>query len=234
MYESIIDLTYNFAKKYHSQDNSGHDFEHIKRVYSNACLLLKQTPQCNEFVVKMSALLHDVDDRKLGTDGNNTLKFLQTLDMDEVIIKQILDTINAISFSKSGDNPNFLTVEMKLLSDADKLDAIGAIGICRAIMFGTSRNAKFFDENIFPQTNLTKDEYKDLTRTSNNTINHFFDKLLKLKDAMKTDIGKKEAQKRHEFMILFLEQFFQENNLPEWQKYLNQYLEDKLQAYTKL
>lgn len=234
MNSKIIDLAYDFAKKYHSQDNSGHDFEHIKRVYSNACLLLKQTPQCNEFVVKMSALLHDVDDRKFETDGNNTLKFLQTLSLEENIINQILDTINTISFSKSGANTSFSTVEMKLLSDADKLDAIGAIGICRTIMFGTSKNVTFFDENIFPQPNLTKAEYKNLIRTSNNTINHFFDKLLKLKDAMQTEIGKEEAQKRHDFMILFLEQFFQENNLPQWQKYLNQYLEDKLQACAKL
>jgi len=223
----IINKAYNFAKDYHSKDTSGHDFEHIKRVYANVCSLLntKNTQTgCDEFIVKMSAILHDVDDRKLNTDGKNTLRFLESINLEKAKIEQILSTINSTSFSKSGCNPQFETNEMKILSDADKLDAIGAIGICRAIMFGVSKNRSLFDENIFPKSNLTKEEYKNLSRDENNTINHFFDKLLKLKNAMQTDAGKNEAQRRHVFMVDFLKQFFKEQNLENWQEYLENYL----------
>ena len=143
---------------------------------------------------------------------------------EDKTIDKILNTISAISFSKSGAKPDFETIEMKILSDADKLDAIGAIGICRTIMFGVQNHRPLFDENIFPQADLSKEQYKDLSRKNNNSINHFFDKLLKLKEAMQTEIGKKEAQKRHDFMIKFLKQFFEEQNLPQWQSYLDDYL----------
>ena len=224
MNEEILKKTYDFVKKYHGSDNSGHDFEHVKRVYQNSCTLLCEAEKCNEFVVKMCALLHDVDDRKLKTDGKNTLRFLSKLELEPEIIDKILVTIDAISFSKSGSNPQFKTEEAKILSDADKLDAIGAIGICRAVMFGTSHNTTLFDENVFPQKDLTKEEYKNLSRKENSTINHFFDKLLKLKNAMQTDIGRKEAQKRHNFMLDFLSHFFAEQNLDSWQNYLEEYL----------
>lgn len=224
MKENLLEKTYNFAKQHHLRDNSGHDFSHIKRVYENACLLLKNETFADAFIVKMSALLHDVDDYKLKTDGNNTVKFLQSLNIANETIDKILTTINAISFSKSGAKPDFETIEMKILSDADKLDAIGAVGICRVIIFGTQNGRPLFDENIFPQNNLSKEQYKDLNRKENNSINHFFDKLLKLKNAMQTEVGKKEAQKRHAFMINFLKQFFEEQNLPEWQNYLDDYL----------
>lgn len=225
MTKDIIKKTYEFAKNYHSNDSSGHDFEHIERVYKNACLLLKEAPQADSFIVKMSALLHDVDDHKLNTDGQNTLRFLQSLDLEPKLIDNILKTIETISFSTSGSNPEFETIEMELLSDADKLDAIGAIGTCRAIIFGASKGRPLFDEAIFPKENLSKQEYKDLTRKENHTINHFFDKLLKLKKAMQTDMGKKEAQKRHAFMVTFLNQFFEEQNVTEWQNHLSNYIE---------
>lgn len=226
MNENAIKKAYEFARDYHCNDCSGHDFEHIKRVFSNVCALMKETSECNEFIVKISALLHDIDDWKLKTDGNNTLKFLQSINLEQNIIDEILSTIDAISFSKCGSNPNLKTVEMKLLFDADKLDAMGAIGLCRTIMFSACHNRPLFDENIFPEANLTQEAYKNITRKENNTINHFFDKLLKLKNAMQTDAGKKEAQKRHEFMVFFLNQFFAEQNLNEWQKYLEHYLKE--------
>lgn len=220
----LLKQTYDFANKYHSQDCSGHDFEHIKRVYANVSLLLSEMPHCNVFVVKMSALLHDIDDHKLCTDGKNALRFLQGLKLERNVVDEILSTISAIGFSTSRSNPNFSTIEMKLLSDADKLDAIGAIGVCRTIMFGACHNTPLFNANIFPNENLSKDEYKNISREDNNSINHFFDKLLKLKNAMQTEIGKKEAQKRHDFMVTFLNQFFKEQNLEDWQNYLNNYL----------
>lgn len=224
MKEQILKQTFDFAKEYHSKDKSGHDFNHINRVYENTCKLLESYPQANSFVVKMSALLHDIDDRKLKTDGQNTLRFLQSINLENEVLNQILTTIDAISFSKSGANPQFSTIEMQILSDADKLDAIGAVGICRTLTFGASKGTPLFNQNIFPEKNLTKEIYKDLNRETNNSINHFFDKLLKLKNAMQTDTGKKEALIRHDFMVSFLKQFFTEQNLINWLEYLDNYL----------
>lgn len=223
--EKIIEKTYQFAQHYHENDTSGHDFEHIKRVFYNAQKLLDKTQKADPFIVKMSALLHDIDDHKMKTDGTVAKTFLQTLDLPDQTITQILQTIDAISFSKSGSKPHFQTNEQKLLSDADKLDALGAIGICRTIQFATQNKFPLFDETIFPEQNLTREKYKDLTRKTNTSINHFFDKLLKLHSAMQTPAGKKEAQKRHQFMILFLKQFFMEQNALEWLNYLDRYLE---------
>lgn len=212
--QNLIEKTYQFAKDYHTKDNSGHDFEHIKRVYANVLKLLENEPNADEFIVKMSALLHDVDDHKLNTDDKNTLRFLQSTNLEENKINIILETIGAISFSKSGANPNFKSLEMQLLSDADKLDAMGAIGVCRTIIFDASKNRPLFYSDIFPGT-------KDI---NDHAINHFFDKLLKLKGAMQTEVGKAEAQSRHEFMIVFLRQFFNEQKLDNWNKYLDDYL----------
>ena len=214
MQENILNQTYQFASKYHSGDNSGHDFEHIKRVYANICKLLKEEKNANEFICRMSALLHDVDDHKMNTDGKVAERFLQSLNIDKSTIQTILETIDAISFSKSGANPNFKTLEMKLLSDADKLDAMGAIGICRALSFSVSRNQPLFNENEQPSPENNK----------KHMINHFFEKLLLLKGAMQTEVGRKEAEKRHQFMVEFLQQFFAEQNLNNWQDLLNNYI----------
>lgn len=212
--ENILEKTYEFAKKYHESDRSGHDFAHIKRVYENMNKLLQGEQMADRFVCQMSALLHDVDDHKLYTDGKNTERFLQSLNMDSHLIEKILETIDAISFSKSGAHPQFKTIEMKLLSDADKLDAMGAIGICRALNFGFSKQQPLLIENEFPKSENSK----------KTVINHFFEKLLLLKDAMQTVSGKREAEKRHLFMVSFLKQFFAEQNLVEWQKILDSFL----------
>ncbi|MBQ8676879.1 MAG: HD domain-containing protein [Alphaproteobacteria bacterium] len=214
MQEDILNKTYQFAEEYHSRDNSGHDFEHIKRVYANINKLLNEEKNANIFICKMSALLHDVDDHKMNTDGKVAERFLHSLNIDINTIKTILKTIDAISFSKSGANPNFKTLEMKLLSDADKLDAMGAIGICRALSFSFSRHQPLFNENELPSPENNK----------KHMINHFFEKLLLLKGAMQTEVGKKEAEKRHQFMVKFLQQFFAEQNLDNWQDFLIKYI----------
>ncbi len=222
--QKIIEKTYNFVHDFHVNDNSGHDFAHIKRVYANAMEILASESNADDFVVKMAVLLHDVDDYKLGGDGNNVKRFLATFDIDGDVINKILATIDAIGFSKSGANPSFETLEMKILSDADKLDAMGAIGICRTIMYGVSKNKQLFVDDIFPIKNITQEQYKS-KRKEDTSINHFFDKLLKLKNAMQTDTGKSMAHQRHEFMIDFLHQFFNEQGLDNWNKYLDEYLE---------
>lgn len=219
----LIQLTTNFAYTYHQSDNTGHDAHHVRRVYGNACQLLKSTPQADAFVVQMSALLHDVDDHKLNTNGMVAQNFLKTLDLSDTLIQQIVQTISCISFSKSGSNPQFETWEQKVLSDADKLDAIGAIGICRAVQFGTAKQTPLFEPDIFPKKNLTMQEYNDLTRKENTAINHFFDKLLRLKTAFCTSAGQAEAQKRHQTMIMFLTAFFEEQNLSDWLSYMEEF-----------
>lgn len=221
--EKILERTYNFSKKHHTQDKSGHDFNHILRVYKNACLLLNDYPEADSFIVKMGALLHDIDDRKLNPNQHQTKTFLKTLSLKKSLIDKILSTIEAIDFGKTGDNPHFKTIEEALLFDSDKLDAIGAIGICRTILFGCYANLKLFDENIFPNLKLSKEEYKKIQRINNTTINHFFDKLLRIKNIMQTETGKKEAIKRHDFMIRFLIEYFEEMNTPKWLNFLNKY-----------
>ena len=213
--EEYLDQTYQFAKTYHAHDHSGHDFEHIRRVYANMQMLLEAEPKADAFVCKMGALLHDIDDHKMGTDGKVAERFLYNLGLSEPVILSILETIDAISFSKSGANPHFKTLEMKLLSDADKLDAMGAVGLCRAVSFSVSRHQPLFNEDEMP---CAENKEKHM-------INHFFAKLLLLKGAMQTNVGQKEAKKRHKFMIEFLQQFFAEQNLATWQNFLDDYLE---------
>ena len=116
-------------------------------------------------------------------------------------------------------------IEQAVVSDADKLDAMGAVGVCRTVMYSAATGRKLFDEAEFPKENLTAAEYKDKSRAGNHSINHFFDKLLKLQGAMRTAAGKREAERRHAFMAEFLQEFFAEVRMPEWQAYLEDYLE---------
>ena len=220
----FIKKAFNFAKKYHGKDNTGHDFAHIMRVYENVCLLLKEVKKVDAFVVKMAAILHDVDDRKLNFGEKQVGKFLQKIKVPEEKSKQILETIYAIDFGTTGSSPNFDTLEKAVLFDADKLDAIGSIGICRTIMYGNSKSMKLFDADIFPKKNLTKEEYRKLNRKDYTTINHFFDKLLKLSAIMQTKSGKKEAAKRQKIMVQFLTEFFREQGQARWIAFLNGFL----------
>ena len=216
----LIAKAYEFAKQQHQGEKSGHDFEHIKRVFANAKTLLKKEPRADKFIVEMSALLHDIDDRKLNPGGNKAEMFLRELGLDEKAVNTIIETIASIDFATTGSQPRLKTIEMKLLFDSDKLDAIGAIGICRAVLFGSWVQRPLFEADCFPKKDLTAEEYKDLNRKENNSINHFFDKLLKLKNAMQTETGRTEAQKRHKTMVKFLYEFFREQGLREWIDYL--------------
>lgn len=224
MSQIIIDQTIAFIKEHHKDDISGHGSDHVMRVYQNICTLLESAPNANAFVCKMAALLHDVDDYKLLKGEPKTPAYLESLDLDADTIKLILETIDQTGFSKAGANPDFDSEEADLLSDADKLDAIGAIGILRVIQYNASINREVFDVDIFPKENLTKEEYKDRNRKENTAINHFFDKLLRLKGAMQTEAGKQEAEKRQQTMVMFLESFFREQNAEGWQEYLDNFL----------
>ncbi len=223
MNNDVVKDTIDFVASVHMNDNSGHDFDHVMRVYGNACELLKNCKDADNFVVEMSALLHDVDDRKINPQGGMVEKYIERANLSEKDSINIMNVINSISFSKSGSKPEFDTIEQKIVSDADKLDAIGAIGAIRTIAYGLASGRELFNKEIFPDENLTKEEYKNPNRKTNNTINHFFDKLLKLKGAMQTEAGRQEAQKRHDFMVCFLRQFFAEQQLSDWLEYLDKY-----------
>ncbi len=217
----LIRKALQFVEKCLGNDCSGHDVEHIKRVVENAKLILEGEKGADYEVVMLSAILHDVDDYKLGGSGDNLERFFKINNVDENLQCRIKNVINSISFSKSGKSPDFETIEQKIVSDADKLDAMGAIGVCRTIMYSASTNRALFDNDELPKENLTREEYKDKNRKGNHSINHFFDKLLKLKGAMQTEIGKIEAQKRHDFMVEFLREFFREVGAKvDWYKIL--------------
>ena len=213
----IVEKALLFAKECHAGDNSGHDFEHILRVMANAEKILMEEPLADAEAVRVAVALHDVDDYKLGSDGARAKSFLSEIGAQEDFARKVL-------FSKSGSHPNFQMIEQAIVSDADKLDAVGAIGVCRTVMYSAATKRPLFNEQIFPDENLTPEQYQNKNRATNHAINHFFDKLLKLKGAMQTKVGKMEAEKRHLFMIAFLREFFDEVRADEWQEYLDKFL----------
>ena len=207
-----IQKTINFVKNESKNAESGHDWFHIERVYHNTKLIAKYE-NVDLFVVELAALLHDIADSKFH-GGDETIgpkkakEFLDTLQIDQSIIDHIINIIANMSFSKSlGNDVKFDSLELQVVQDADRLDAIGAIGIARTFNYGGYKNRTIYNPEIKPNLNLTKEEYKNSTAP---TINHFYEKLLLLKDTMNTKTGTKIAHKRHQFMELYLEQFYQE------------------------
>ncbi len=194
----MIECAMDFAREVFAGDASGHDFDHTLRVYRMATTIAKQE-QADLEIVQLAALLHDVDDRKLSPqtyeNKDNAVSFLQDNGMDEDKIRTIVEIISQISFSAGNGAPR--TLEGKCVQDADRLDAIGAIGIGRAFAFGGSRGRPIHDPDGNDKTT---------------TIQHFYDKLLLLKDRMNTETGKALAHQRHRFMEEYLQQFYAEWN----------------------
>lgn len=206
-------------------DNSGHGMEHINRVIFLA-EEIAENENCDKDIVYLTALLHDVDDYKLfGAESQenltNTNRILSLLSLDNEKKQNILKNIKEIGFSKrlKGITPE--SIEAKIVSDADMCDAIGANGIVRTHQYCASHNQPFFDKNIFPVIQ-TADSYTK--KGSETAVCHFFEKILKLKNLMLTEKGKEIATQRHNFMINFLKQYFLEENTPEWQEYMDEYL----------
>ena len=193
MKDKIIASAFNYIEDLFKNDFGGHDVEHSKRVYQNALLIAKCEPECDLFVVSLAALLHDVDDHKLfHTENNaNARAFLESVQLDQNQIDRICELMNGISFSKNrGVRPE--TLEGKIVQDADRLDAIGAIGIARTFAFGGERK-----------------------RPLSATVQHFYDKLLLLKDEMNTAEGKRIAELRHQLMVDFLYELNNEMHINE-------------------
>ncbi len=205
----IISNAIEYTRKMFQNESSGHDFWHTLRVYNNATQIA-QNENCDIFIVQLAALLHDVDDQKIfgGTVGqyDNAKQFMIDNEIDENKINQVCQIINKISYK--GDHIDEIdTIEGMIVQDADRLDAIGAIGIARTFAFGGNKNREMYNPEIPYQEHMTAEEYKN---NNSSTINHFYEKLLKLKDLMNTDTGKQIAIDRHHFMEQFLEQFYNE------------------------
>lgn len=213
MEQELIKKTEAFVKQELQHAEGGHDWFHIERVYKNS-LLIAKTENVNHLIVALAALLHDIADSKFH-DGDESIgpekaeNFLRILHLDQTYIDHIVQIIKNISFKGGNFQPDFHSAELEVVQDADRLDAIGAIGIARTFNYGGFKNRKIYDPEVKPQLNMTKEAYKSSEAP---TINHFYEKLLLLKDRMNTETGKKLAQKRHDFMVDYLNQFYSEWN----------------------
>jgi len=209
--QQLIDNTAAYVRHTLENAEGGHDWWHILRVWNNA-KLIAQTEPANLLVVKLAALLHDIADAKFhGGDeeiGPQTaIRFLQSEGVDADIIKHVAQIIRHMSFKASFEGKKFSSPELDVVQDADRLDAIGAIGIARAFNYGGFKGRQMHNPEIKFNLNMSKEEYKNTTAP---TINHFYEKLLLLKDKMNTPTAQKLAAQRHTFMESFLEQFYAE------------------------
>ena len=209
---TIIDNTILFVKQQLENAEGGHDWFHIERVYKNALLIAREEEDCDILVIKLGALLHDIADSKFhGGDesiGPKTARtFLESQNVKEEIILHVIAIIENISFKGGNFEKKFNSKELGIVQDADRLDALGAIGIARTFNYGGFKNRALYNPNIQPNMSMNKEAYKN---SESPTLNHFYEKLLLLKDKMNTETGKKIAQKRHDFMITFLAQFYAE------------------------
>lgn len=207
----LIQKTKIFVQQQLENAEGGHDWFHILRVYNNA-LLIAQNESCNLEIVQLGALLHDIADSKFH-HGDETIgpkkarDFLELEKVDPEVVRQVVLIIENISFKGGNFAKIFNSIELDIVQDADRLDAIGAIGIARTFNYGGFKNRALYNPDILPNLSMTKEEYK---KNEAPTINHFYEKLLLLKDKMNTITGKEIAQKRHEYMESFLAQFYDE------------------------
>ncbi|MBR9845115.1 MAG: HD domain-containing protein [Algicola sp.] len=208
-----IEQTKAFVKTTLKNAEGGHDWFHIERVYKNA-LLLSKSETANDYIVALGALLHDIADSKFH-NGDETVgpkkarEFLFSINVDSVVIEHVVNIIENVSFKGGNESQTFSSIELDIVQDADRLDALGAIGIARTFNYGGFKNRTLYDPEIQPDLNMTKETYK---ASKAPTINHFYEKLLLLKDLMNTKTGKQIALKRHRYMEDFLKQFYSEWN----------------------
>ena len=208
---TLIEQTIDFVKEKLQGAEGGHDWFHIQRVYKNA-LLIAKTESCDLNVVALGALLHDIADSKFH-DGDETIgprtarQFLESQNVNDDVIVHVIHIIENISFKGGNFEKKFSSIELNIVQDADRLDAIGAIGIARCFNYGGFKNRELYNPSIPPQMKMDKETYKASTSP---TINHFYEKLLLLKDKMNTQTGKQIAAERHEYMEGFLTQFYAE------------------------
>ncbi|MBP2241272.1 uncharacterized protein J2Z40_001834 [Cytobacillus eiseniae] len=212
MKDEIILKSEAFVKDVLSKDSSGHDWYHIERVRRNALYIAEKENNGNRFIIELAALLHDIPDEKLNYSkeaGKRKLTdFLGSLKLDSKDYDQIIEIIDSISF-KGGNHTKLLTVEAEIVQDADRLDALGAIGIARTFAYGGKKGHAMYDPELNVREEMTEREYRTGKSSS---VHHFYEKLLKLKDLLNTATAKEIADQRHQFMEQFLEQFYIEWN----------------------
>ncbi|WP_339711328.1 HD domain-containing protein [uncultured Kriegella sp.] len=212
----IVEQTIAFVKETLQGAEGGHDWFHIQRVFNNTLLIAKDE-KVDVLTVSLAALLHDIADAKFH-NGDETIgpklanDFLSALSVDVKTVQHVIKIIENISFKNSleqAQDSQFSSLELQVVQDADRLDAMGAIGIARAFNYGGFKNRELYNPSIAPKLKQTKENYK---KSNAPTINHFYEKLLLLKDKMNTETGKKLAEERHHFMLAYLEQFYKEWN----------------------
>lgn len=209
--ELLIEQTRQWVHHQLAQAEAGHNAQHAERVWRNA-RRIAQTEVCNPFVIQLAALLHDVADPKFHQNDEElgprlALEFLQRLGIDEQVCAQVADIVRKVSWAGGLDTDTDIAPELAVVRDADRLDALGAIGIARTFHYGGFRNRPLYDPAIPPQQHLSKQAYRN---SQSPTINHFYEKLLLLSQRMHTATGRALAQQRHQFMERFLDQFFAE------------------------
>ncbi len=211
LHNTLINNTIAFVKENLHDAEPGHDWFHIERVYRNA-KLLAQDLSINMLVIELAALLHDIADAKFH-NGDETIgpklanDFLTLQSVDKDVIVEVLNIIKSMSFKNSFSFNQKASLEFQIVQDADRLDAIGAIGIARAFSYGGHKGRPFYNPEIKPENFTETAQYKN---SKSPTINHFYEKLLLLKDKMNTPKAKELAEKRHQFMLSYLDNFYEE------------------------
>ena len=211
--QQLITKTADHVQSLLSGEGSGHDWWHILRVWNNA-KTIAATETADLFIVEMAALLHDIGDHKFH-NGDETVgprmasEWLASLKVQDDIINHIFTIIKELSFKGAGTTSEMSTIEGRIVQDDDRLDAIGAIGIARTFAYGGHKSREMYNPDILPELHDSFEAYKNSTAP---TINHFYEKLLLLKDRMHTQTAKRMAEQRHQYMESYLEQFFAEWN----------------------
>ena len=214
-------------------DGSGHGVDHVERVYDLSMRFCDHYPEVGREVVALAAMLHDVDDYKLvgreqAQQLHNATDIMRCADIADDIQVAVRGIVANMGYSKALRGVRPVTLEGMIVSDADMCDAIGANGITRALMYAVSNKGSgiVFDRSVFPLVNLTADQYNSggTTHSTDSFINHFFEKLLRVKGMMMTEPGQQEAIVRDELMVNFLNLYFREQRAPEWSQLLEEYL----------
>lgn len=209
---TLINKTIEFVKTTLADAEGGHDWWHIYRVWKNAKHIGQMEGDVDMLIVELGALLHDIADSKFhdGDEeiGSRTARdFLISVGQPEDVIEHVENIVRHISFKGAIEGQKWTSPELSVVQDADRLDALGAIGIARTFNYGGHKGRSLYDPNLKPDLEMTKEDYKSSTAP---TLNHFYEKLLLLKDLMNTQTGKEMAENRHQFMELYLEQFYAE------------------------
>lgn len=225
----MIEKIKNEVKLLMSTGDDGHGFDHIERVY-NLAMTLADKEQAHPKIVALAALLHDVDDYKLFGEKTaagllNARRIMGAYPLSDEVVDRVCNIIHSMGYSKALKGIRPQTIEGKVVSDADMLDAMGATGIIRNLAYTVTRKERhqIFEPEYFPKESLSSEEYKQKGRIGDNFINHYFEKILKLKNMMMTAAGYEEACRRHRIMVDFMRAFFEEQGRDDWLAYLENY-----------